>query len=223
MNTLRRLTPLAGLGGVALVIAGLATDRAPSSDWPDARIQGWYLHHGVGLWLLSAYLVAAGAPLLIVFVAELRQRFVAAGAGQRAQSIALAAGIAWAVTLLTGAGLDAAVPAAMTFSHAPAPGADISRFTLGAAYGTLVMFSALAAALLALTASLASLRHRVLPRWLALVGIPASLLMLANAALPMAVITLWYAAASISLAVRPPTDLRALEPAPTGATADAYA
>lgn len=223
MNPLQRLTPLAGLGGVALVIAGLATDRAPSSGWPDARIQAWYLHHGLGLWLLSAYLVAAGAPLLIAFVAELRHRFAAAGAGQRAQSIALAAGIAWAVTLLTGAGLDAAVPAAMTFSHAPAPGADISRFTLGAAYGTLVMFSALAAALLALTTSIVSLRHRVLPRWLALVGIPASLLMLANAALPMAVITLWYAAASISLALRSRTDVGALEPTPVGSTADAYA
>jgi hypothetical protein len=222
MNTLRRLTPLTGLGGVALVIAGLAADRAPSSDWTDARIQSWYLHHGLGLWLLSAYLVAAGAPLLIAFVAELRQRFAAAGAGERAQSIALAAGIAWAVTLLAGAGLYAAVPAAMTFSDAPAPGADISRFTLGAAYGTIVMFSALAAALLAFTISVVSLRHRVLPRWLAIVGIPASLLMLANAALPMAVITLWYAAASVSLAVRRPTQVAAVEPMAAGSTADAY-
>lgn len=225
MNTLRRLTPLAGLAGVALVVVGLGMDQAPSSSWPDARIEAWYQTHGGGPWLLSAYLIAAGAPMLIAFVADLRQRFAAAGAGERAQSIALAAGIAWAVTLLTGAGLYAAVPAAMTFSHAPAPGADISRFTLGASYGTLVMFSALAAALLALTTSAVSLRHRVLPRWLAIAGIPASLLMLANAALPMAVITLWYAAASISLAVRRPTDAPNIEqgPAEPASTATAAA
>ena len=214
MNTLRRLAPLAGLGGVALVVVGLAMDQAPSSGWPNARIEAWYQHHGSGSWLLSGYLIAAGAPLLVIFVADLRQRFAAAGAGERAQSIALGAGIAWAVTLLTGAGLYAAVPAAMIFSHAPAPGADISRFTLGASYGTLVMFSALAASLLALTTSVVSLRHRVLPGWLAIAGIPASLLMLANAALPMGVITLWYAAASISLTARRPATAPAVAKMP---------
>lgn len=222
MNTLRRLTPLTGLGGIALVIAGLATDRAPASAWSDSRIHAWYLNHGIGPWLLSSYLVAAAAPLLIAFVADVGQRFAAAGAGERARSIAAAAGVAWAVTLLTGAGLYAAVPAAMTFSDAPAPGADISRFTLGAAYGTLVMFSAMAAALLAFTISVVSLHHRVLPRWLAVAGIPASLLMLANAALPMAVITLWYAAASISLAVRRPTDVAMRERKLVSSPAEAY-
>jgi hypothetical protein len=46
--------------------------------------------------------------------------------------------------------------------------------------------------------------------------------MLANAALPMAVITLWYAAASVSLAVRRPTQVAAVEPMAAGSTADAY-
>ncbi len=49
---------------------------------------------------------------------------------------------------------------------------------------------------------MASLRHRVLPRPLAVAGIPAAVLMLANALLPMAVITLWFAAASISPSLR---------------------
>ena len=203
MHGLRRLAPLTGLGAIVLIIAGLATDKAPTSSWSDARITDWYAHHGRGLWLASAFLVAAAAPLLIAFAGDLHHRMATAGVGDRARSMVLGAGIAWAVTLLTGAGLYAAVPAAMAFSKAPAPGPDISRFTLGAAYGILVMFSAFAAALLAGTISVVSLRHRVLPRWLAVIGIPASVLMLANAVMPMAVITLWFSAASISLAVKP--------------------
>jgi hypothetical protein len=201
-QALRRLAPLSGLGGIALLIAGLATDSAPTSSWPDTRIEAWYAHHGGGHWLFSAYLLAAAAPLILAFAVEVRHRMAAAGAGDRAQSLLLGAGTAFAVTILVGAGLYAAVPAAMTFASAPAPHADISRYLLGASYGTLVMFSAFAAALLAATVSVVSLRYRVLPRWLAVIGLPASLLMLANAALPMGVITLWYAAASIALTTR---------------------
>lgn len=220
---LKRLTPLTGFAGIALIIAGLATDHAPTSSWPDARIEDWYRHHGRGGWLISAYLLAAAAPLLIVFAADLRQRMAASSVGDRAQSLVLGAGIAWAVTLLTGAGLYAAVPAAMTFNDAPAPGADISRFTLGAAYGTLVMFSAFAAALLAGTLSVVALRHSVLPRWLAIIGIPASLLMLANAALPMGVITLWFTATSITLTIRRPSPTSTNAATATAVSAGAYA
>ena len=50
--------------------------------------------------------------------------------------------------------------------------------------------------------------HRVaaegaIPRWLAIAGIPMSVLMLANAVMPMAVITLWFLITSITLTVRP--------------------
>jgi len=223
MHGLKRLFPLTGLGAIALVIAGLATDKAPTSSWSDARITHWYVDHGRGFWLASAFLIAAAAPLLLAFTADLRHRMAAARVGDRAQSLVLGAGIAWAVTLITGAGLYAAVPAAMTFSHAPAPGADISRFTLGASYGILVAFSAFAAALLAGTLSVVSLRHGVLPRWLAIIGLPASLLMLANAVMPMAVITLWFSAASISLAVRAPGTVPSADAAGAGLELRAYA
>jgi hypothetical protein len=204
MVAARRLVPLTGLGGIALLVAGLASDRAPTSSWPDARIRGWYHDHGSGPWLTSAYLVAAAAPLLLAFTAELRSRAALAGAGTRAQSLLMSAGIAFAVTVLTGAALYAAVPAARVFNKAPAPDPSTSRFLLGAAYGDLVMFSAFAAALLTATFSVIGLRHHVLPRWLAIAGIPAALLMLANAALPMGVITVWFAVASITLVVRRP-------------------
>jgi hypothetical protein len=202
MNGTRRLAALTGVAGIALVVAGLGSDTAPTASWPAARIEAWYAGHGLGPWLVSGYLLAAGAPFLLLFTAELRERLARQGAGERVQSLVLGAGIAFAVTLLTGAGLYVAVPAAMTFTQAPSPGADVSRYLLGGAYGILVMFSAFAAALFAGAVSVASLRHPVLPRWLAVAGLPAAVLMLANAVLPMAVITLWFAAVSIALALR---------------------
>jgi hypothetical protein len=215
---LRRITPLTGLGGIALLIAGLASDSAPTSSWSDAQIAAWYAHHGNAHWLISAYLIAAAAPLLLVFTVDLRQRIAAAGASERAQTLLTGAGTAFSITVLVGAGLYAAVPAAMTFVDAPPPTPDTSRYLLGAAYATLVMFSAVAAALLAATVSITSLRHPAVPRWLAIAGIPASLLMLANAAMPMGIITLWFATASITLTARSAT-ARAFAPSAHGAVA----
>jgi hypothetical protein len=152
-------------------------------------------------WLLSACLLALGAPFLLIFTADLATRLADRGAGRTATAVVAGAGITWAATILVGAALYAAVPAAITFAQAPAPSPDISRYFLGSAYGVLVMFSAFAAALLAAALSLTALRYRTLPRWLAATGIPASILMLANALLPMAAITLWFAATSITLTV----------------------
>ena len=203
MSLSSRLAPLSGVAGIACLVAGLATDKAPTSSWSDARITSWYATHGNGEWLVSAYLIAAAAPFLLIFAGVVRQRLAAADASRIARSVLLGAGTAFAVTALVGAALYAGVPAARVFADAPAPSPDISRYLLGAAYGTLVMFSAFAAALFAATASFASLRSRAIPRWLAIAGLPLSLLMLANAVLPMAVITLWFLVTSITLAVRP--------------------
>jgi MFS family permease len=203
MSLPARLAPLSGLAGVACLVAGLATDKAPTSHWSDARITQWYATHGNAHWLVSAYLIAAAAPFLLIFAGVLRDRLAAAGTSRIWGSVLLGAGTAFAVTTLVGAGLYAGVPAARVFTKAPAPSPDISRYLLGASYGTLVMFSAFAAALFAATVSIGSLRSRAIPRWLALAGIPASVLMLANAVLPMAVITLWFLVASITLTVRP--------------------
>ncbi|MGZ4648817.1 MAG: hypothetical protein ACXVYC_21130 [Blastococcus sp.] len=203
MPTTARLAPLSGVAGIACLVAGLATDHAPTSSWSDARISAWYTTHGNGEWLVSAYLIAAAAPLLLIFAGGLGERLAAAGASRVSRSVLLGAGTAFAVTVLAGAALYAGVPAARVFAKAPAPSADISRYLLGASYGALVMFSAFAAALFAATVSIGSLRSRAIPRWLAIAGIPLSVLMLANAVMPMAVITLWFLVTSVTLTVRP--------------------
>ena len=203
MSTTARLAPLSGVAGIACLVAGLATDKAPTSSWSDARITGWYATHGNGEWLVSAYLIAAAAPFLLIFAGVLRERLATAGASRVSRSVLLGSGTAFAVTALVGAALYAGVPAARVFAKAPAPTPDISRYLLGASYGTLVMFSAFVAALFAATVSIGSLRSGAIPRWLAIAGIPLSVLMLANAVMPMAVITLWFLVTSITLTVRP--------------------
>jgi hypothetical protein len=200
-----RLAPLSGVAGIGCLVAGLAADRAPTSSWSDARIAAWYATHGNAAWLVSAYLIAAAAPFLLLFTAVVRERLAGAGASRAAQTVVIGAGVALAVTELVGAALYAAVPAARVFSRAPSPSADVSRYLLGASYGTLVMFSAFAAALFTAATCLASIRTRAVPRWLAVAGLPFAVLMLLNAVLPMAAITLWFVAAGVTLAVvRPP-------------------
>jgi hypothetical protein len=204
MSALTRCAPLSGAVAIGLVVAGLATDQAPTSAWPDDRITAWYAAHGNGEWLLSAALIGLAAPFLLLFTASVVVRLARAGAGRGTRSVVQGAGTMWAVVLLVGAGLYAAVPAGRAFTAAPAPDPAVSRYLLGASYGTLVMFSALAAATFAAAVSVAGLRTRALPRWLAAAGLPLSVLMLANALLPMAVITLWTLVASVTLAVSRP-------------------
>ena len=203
MSLPARLAPLSGVAGIGFLVAGLATDKAPTSSWSDTRITSWYATHGNAQWLVSAYLIAVAAPFLLIFTGVVRERLAASGASRVSRSVLLGSGTAFAVTALVGAALYAGVPAARVFAEAPSPSPDISRYLLGAAYGTLVMFSAFAAALFAATASIGSLRSRAIPRWLAIAGIPAAVLMLANAVMPMAVITLWFLVASITLTLRP--------------------
>jgi hypothetical protein len=212
MSLPARLAPLTGLAGIGCVVAGLATDQAPTSSWSDARISAWYSTHGNAEWLLSAALIAAGAPFLLGFAVVVADRLAAAGASARTRSLVTASGTAFAVTLVLGAALYAGVPAARVFTSSPAPSPDVSRYLLGAAYGALVMFSAFSAALFAGTVSVAALRHRATPVWLAVVGLPLAVLMLANALLPMAAISLWFLLASVTLAVARPRTGRAVVP-----------
>ena len=169
-SPLPRFSPLTGVAGIGCVVAGLALDRAPTSQWPDAQITQWYGTHGRFLWFVSACFIALGAPLLIAFTAVVRDRLERSGASRFAGQLVSGAGLALAVTYLVGAGVYAAVPAAMTFSSAPAPDPSTSRYFLGASYGILVMFSAFAAALFATSVSVTALRTGGLPRWLAVAG-----------------------------------------------------
>jgi len=207
MSRLRRLAPLSGIAGIICLLAGFISGSTPTPSWSDAQIQTWYTGHSLGRWMFAAYLIAAGAVLLLIFAGVVRERMTDAGISCTGVSIAHAGALAFAITTLVGAGLYGAIPIAHTFFNAPPPSADVSRYLSGAAYGAVVAFNALGAALLAATMSVMSLRTpathpRLLPKWLAVLGIPFSLAILANAAIPMFPMALWYAAACATMSLR---------------------
>lgn len=200
--SMQRTAPLSGVLGLALVVAGLASDRAPDSDWGDAQTQAWFATHGLGGWLVSAVLIALGGTVLLVFAAVLSARQEQVGAGPVTRHLTLLAGGAWALlTILGGAGFGT-IPLAHVFMNPEPPSAATYHVLGGLFYGLLVAFCALAASLLAATLSISALRTGLLPRWLAMAGVPAAVLMLANAMLPMLVITVYFATVSIVLARR---------------------
>lgn len=200
--SIRRLAPLTGVLGPLFVILGLVTMDAPDASLPDADIARWFATHDLGQWFLSAVAVAVGGLLMLVFAAVVAGRQEEVGATPAGRQLTVVAGTAWGILTLMGASVYASFPVTHMFMGTQPPGVDLYRYLGGVFYGTLVVFCALAAALLAITLSVTSLRTGLLPRALAVIGIPASLLMLANAMMPMAVITLWFGATSIALVVR---------------------
>jgi hypothetical protein len=218
-----RLAPLSGLAGLFFVVLGLATDRAPDSDWDAARTHAWFESHSLVPWLLSATFIAIGGTLLLVFAAVLAARQEMLGAGPIGRHLTLVAASAWGLlTMIGGAGFGM-IPLAHIFMNPEPPTANTYHVLGGLFYGILVAFCALAAALLAITLGVTARRTGLLPRWLTRARVPAGILMLANALLPMAVITLYFAAVSIVLARRPATATTAVGgvgvPAPVTATA----
>jgi hypothetical protein len=199
-----RLAPLSGLAGLLLVVLGLATDRAPDSSWGEARTHAWFVSHSLVPWLVSATFIALGGVLLLVFAAVLTARQEQAGAGPVGRYLTLVAGSAWGLLTMVGGAGFGTIPVAHVFMNAEAPTANTYHVLGGLFYGILVAFCAFAAALLALTLGLTSRVTGLLPRWLTRASVPAAVLMLANALMPMAVLTLYFATVSIVLARRQP-------------------
>ena len=198
----QRTAPLSGALGLLFVIAGLASDRAPDSDWGDAQTQAWFATHSLTGWLISSLLIALGGTVLLVFTAVLAARQEQLGASLVARHLTLLAGGAWALLTIVGGAGFGTIPLAHVFMNPEPPSTATYHVLGGLFYGLLVAFCALAASLLTVTLSVSALRTGLLPRWLAVAGLPAAVLMLANAMLPMLVITLYYLTVSITLTLR---------------------
>ncbi|GGB47687.1 hypothetical protein GCM10011492_43570 [Flexivirga endophytica] len=197
---LSRLAPLTGVGGIAGVIFGLAIDNFPNGSYDDAQVAQWFADNGTARWIVSGASIALGGTLLLVFAAVLAVRIEQAGAGPVSAKVAHTAGTAWAILTMIGGAMWLAAPVAVDMFDAKPTRALM--YGAGPAYATLVSVCAFAAAVLAAALSTAAWHTRLLPRWLATAGFPAAVLMLANTLLPMAVITLWYAAVAIVLTRR---------------------
>lgn len=194
------LAPLAGLLGVAGVLTGLVLDDFPDGSMNDQQVAHWFAVHGTANWIISGAAIALGGTALLVFAAVVAARAEAAGAGPVAARLVHTSATAWAMLTMVGGAIWISPPVAVKmFDARPTAGL---MYLGGAAYAVLVTVCAFAAAVLAATLTTVSRRTRLLPRWLTVIGYPAAVLMLTNVMLPMAVITLWFAAVTISLARR---------------------
>ncbi len=189
-----RLGLLTGPLAFAAIILGLATDTLPGGEVTDAQLATYLANHGYGVFLTMGGGVGLGGVLLLVFTSVLATRLEHVGAGPLPVRIVTAAGTGWAaMTMLAGAAWIGPFVAHMAFT------AQTNLIMSGFGYSALTLFAGLAATLVAATVTAVALRTDLLPRWLAIAGVPASVLILANPVFPMAIITLWFTAVTVCL------------------------
>jgi hypothetical protein len=202
MNRIEKLAPLTGVLGIAGVLAGLVTDNLPDRSASSADLAGYLAQQGHVHWFVEAMLIALGGTVLLVFAAVLAARVEAAGAGPVTSRLVHTAATAWGLLTMLGGALFGVIPIKLMFYGAAAPSASTYHVIEATSYAVLVTTCAFAASLLAVALSVASLQTGLLPRWLAIAGFPAGLLMLGNMVFPMSAITLFFVAVSIALARR---------------------
>jgi hypothetical protein len=199
MKRSAQLAPLTGLLGVAAVVAALAVDNLPDKSASSADLATYLSVHGSTRWFLMSVAISLGGTVLLVFASTLGVRVAEAGAGPITRQVVQTSATAWGLLTMLGGALFGIVPIKLMFYGSGAPSADLYHYLTALGYGVLVSVCAFAAALLALSLSLASRQTGLLPRWLTIAGFPAALLMLGNMLFPMAVITLYFVAVSIAL------------------------
>jgi hypothetical protein len=204
-----RLSALSGLAGIVLLDVGWFWDPAAPFG-SDARIAAWYAGHGDVQWLAAAAVTVLAAPFFWVFASGLRERLAAGGASRTLQLLTAGAGRAFALTVLVFGLLYAAIPLSRTFTVVGAPSGAVSRFWDGAVFGEYIVAATLSVLVLAGAVSVAAFRRQGIPLGLGVAGIPLAVLVAGTFFLPMAGITLWFVAASVTLAASRP---RAVEPA----------
>lgn len=209
-----RSAALAGLAFVVLYIAAFALGIEVGKS--DREILDYYADSSNrAKEVLAFFLIAAAALAFVVFAGALRS--VIARAEQETAmlaELAWAGGIACAVLVLAGNAVSRATAfTAMSDEFQLDPN---TRRVVEDVGFLLFASGALAAILLVVAVSLATLRHRTLPRWLGWAGFPAAaLLTLAIAFVGFLVLAVWVLAVSAALAFGRP----AATAAGTGATA----
>jgi len=192
-----RLPALSGLAGIVLLDVGWFWDPAAPFG-SDAHLAAWYASHGDAQWLAAAAVTVLAAPFFWVFAKGLPDR-LAAGAGK-----------AFALTVLVFGLLYAAIPLSRTFTVVGAPSGAVSRFWDGAVFGEYIVAATVSVLVLVGAVTVAAFRRQGIPLGLGIAGIPLAVLVVGTFFLPMAGITLWFVAASITFAARRPP---AVEPA----------
>jgi drug/metabolite transporter (DMT)-like permease len=194
---------LAGLAFVVLYVAAFTLGIEVGAS--DREILDYYADSSNRANEVIAFFLIAGAALaFVVFTWELRN-LIARAERETATlaALALAGGIGCAVLVLAGNAVSRATAfAAMEADFQLDP--NTRRLVEGVGF-LLFVSGALAAILLVVAVSVATLRHSVLPRWLGWAGFPvAALLPLAIGFVGFLVFIVWILAVSAALALRRP-------------------
>jgi hypothetical protein len=196
-----RWAALAGLAFVVLYVAAFSLGIEVGES--DREIRDYYADSGNrGNEVIAFFLIAGAALAFVVFAGGLRS-LIARAEPETAPLAALAwaGGIGCAVLVLAGNAVSRATAFA---AMEPVYQLDPNTRRLVEGVGFLLFVSgALAAILLVVAASVATLRHGVLPRWLGWAGFPvAALLPLAIGFVGFLVFIVWILAVSAALALR---------------------
>jgi hypothetical protein len=196
-----RLAALAGVAFVALYVAAFALGIEVGKS--DREILDYYADSGNrAKEVVAFFLIAAAALAFLLFASSLRS-LIARAEQETAMlaTLAWAGGTACAVLVLAGNAVSRATAfAAMSDDFQLDP--NTRRLVEDVGF-LLFVSGALAAILLVVAASLAALRHGLLPRWLGWAGFPAAaLLPLAIGFVGFLVLALWMLAVSAALALR---------------------
>jgi hypothetical protein len=193
-----RLRRWVGLGGLTLVVAILvtifATPNTPASTASPARVALFVHDHRGGLYL-NAYLTSLTVLIGTAFLWYLREAVAPAAPGRRLANLGFAGGLLFLVAGIYAAGVSFAM-------------ADVAHHADANVLQTLNIFSedingfgGAATALMMGATSLAVLRSKALPSWLAYVGLVLAVASFAIPFLGLLGVGLWVVLITIVLLV----------------------
>jgi hypothetical protein len=169
-----RYWPLVGLGFGACQVVGLFMDDQPPTDGPARDLATFYSGRFHLELIAAGFLVAAAGIFLALFAGLIRARLGTREPGLAA--IAYASGLLYATMLVVGAALASTIPVARAVNDVPPPSPEVARYVVSSAYAMIVWVATLPAAVFIVSTSLAALRTRVVPAWVAWAGVAFAVL-----------------------------------------------
>jgi len=212
-----RTAALSGLAGIALLDVGWFWDPTPPIDWSNRHLDAYFATHSNAHWLIAAVLQFLAVPFFWRFGMVVRDRLAAGGAAPRIVRLAAGSGRAFAITVLAFDVCYAVIPFTGLFTDVGTPSADVYRFWNAGTFAVYIPLSTLFVAGTIAAVCAGAFRGRAVPLGLGIAGVPLGLLTLGNFFLPMAGITLWFAAASVTLAATRGPARAAVVPEPRAA------
>ncbi len=172
-----RIGAIAGILFVVLLIAAQFIAPSPSPKESIGTIISFYVHHrSAALW--SGYLSAVSAAVQLLFVAAV---FSALRRSEEQSSMLPMLMLGASIALLPVILLSSSFSVALTWNGAQSNNPAVARALFDLSTVTLI-FSDMVIGVFLAAASLATLRTRILPRWLGWLGLVGAALLLAGTA-----------------------------------------